>query len=150
MTLELQIEVPMPPRERRIRSVFEAHGSMMTIGDLARACIDEGIWSRDELDRIAIRSVEEKCRRTLRNKDAAGIPENGPTTDAGEGGQPVWKTRQLWVSDDYALNVRTHLDQRDEEHAVAVKLVAEWRGRYPDSAALIPPLPLVGTEGARP
>jgi len=130
VALDLQVQQVQPPRQQRIRAVFEAHGQMMTIRDLARACVDDGIWTREELDRIALRSVANECREVLRQKDVAGMPKAGQTTDADDDGQSVWKARQGWLFDDYVLNVREHLGLRDENHTVAAKLAAEAVARY--------------------
>lgn len=138
--LDLQVQEATLPREQRIRDVFNDHGGAMTTIDLARACVDAGIWTQDELDRIAIKSVQELCRRALNVKDAAGLPAASRTTETNDDGQPVWKARQLWLFADYELNIRSHIGQRDEDHAVAVKLAAECEARY-GKAISIPDLP---------
>lgn len=130
MTLDLQVQTARPSREQQIRDVFETHGRMMTIRDLAKACIADGIWSRDELNRIAVQAVQGQCRTALKQRDAAGIPNAGQTTQADDDGQAVWKARQLWLFDDYVLNVREHVDQRNENHAIALKIAAEGELRY--------------------
>lgn len=140
--LELQVQEPMLPREHRIREVFEINGGAMTTLDLARACVGAGIWTQDEMDRIAIKSVQEICRRALNVKDASGLPSASRTTQTNDDGQPIWKARQLWLFDDYKLNVVAHLGQRDEDHVVAVKLAAECEARYGVSID-IPDLPEV-------
>lgn len=138
--LELQVQEPTLPREQRIREVFESKGAAMTIPALAQACVDAGIWTPDELTRLALGKVREDCRRALRVKDASGLPKVSQTAETDDDGLPVWKARQLWMFADYELNIREHIGQRDEGHVVAVKLAAECEARY-GAAIAIPELP---------
>lgn len=140
MTLELQVQEPVLPRDRRIRDVFEGNGGAMTIRDLAHACVDADIWTRDELDLIAFRSVQEQCRRVLREKDSGGLPKVSRTTDTSDDGLSIWKQRELWLPGDYELNCAEHISQRDEGHTIAVKLAAECEIRF-GVAIDIPELP---------
>lgn len=127
-------------KDQRIREVYEAHGQRMSIPDLAKACVSAGIWTPIELQLFALRSVREHCRRVLKERDDAGLPKNGQTIDRDQDGQPIWKARMLWGFEDYELNVTEHVEQRDENHAVAVKLAAEGSARY-GQAIGVPVLP---------
>jgi hypothetical protein len=134
------IALSAPSKDQRIREVYEANGQQMSIPDLAKACVAAGIWTDIELKLFALRSVREHCRRVLKEQDAAGLPKNGQTRDQDADGQPVWKTRFLWGFEDYMLNVQEHVDQRDENHTIAVKLAAEGSARYSQPIS-VPPVP---------
>jgi hypothetical protein len=140
--LELEVQESVLPREQRIREVFQDNGGAMTTLDLARACVDAGVWSPDEMNRIAIKAIQDACRRALNVKDATGLPSASRTTETNDDGQPIWKARQLWLFADYEVNVLAHIGQRNEDHIVAVKLVAECEARY-GRVIEIPDLPEV-------
>lgn len=130
MTLELEVQTPTIPRDRRIRELFSDHGGEMSTVDFAQVCIDEGVWSEWELKRMVLRNAQEEIRRALRTKDQGGLPFAGPTTTRTDDGAPVWRMRQGWLFEDYSQNIREHIAQRDEAHAVALKLATECAARY--------------------
>lgn len=127
-------------KDQRIRDVYEAHGQRMSIPNLAKACVSDGVWTPIELQLFALRSVREQCRRVLKERDAAGLPKSGQTCEQDDDGQPVWQARFLWGFEDYELNVKEHVEQRNENHVVAVKLAAEGSARY-GHAIPVPVLP---------
>lgn len=140
MTLELQVQEPVLPREQRIRKVFEDNGSAMSVPALARACVDSDVFTPDEMKLIAMKEIGNICRRALRVKDDGGLPSVGATTETDEDGAPVWKARQGWLFPEYEMHVASHIGQRNEDHLVALKLAAEAEARFRMKIA-IPELP---------
>lgn len=130
MTMQLSVQEPARTRDDLVNDVFERNGKALSLRDLAKACVSEGVWSQDELNAIVIKSVMEACRRVLNKKDEAGLPKNGPTTETDGDGAPVWKARQIWLFPDYERNVREHVQQRDENHIVALRLAEEAEDRF--------------------
>lgn len=80
--------------------------------------------------------------RVLKKKDHAGLSVCLPSAEKIDGAQPIWKARQYCLIEDYEVNVRAHVKQRNEDHTVAVKLAAECEQRY-GHVIDIPELPAV-------
>lgn len=127
---ELTMQRDAPGRDQQIRDLFATLGGSMTTAQFARECIEYGIWSDVEQDRIIIRAAQSEIRRALKVEDAAGLPTAGKTTDTDDDGAPVWKARQLWLFEDYELNILDLVGQRDELHGNALKLAVECEVRY--------------------
>lgn len=139
MTLELQMQTPTPPRSQRIWQTFQDRGALMTTADLARACIADGVFDRAEMDRHAFEWVQDSCRRALKERDRAGLPRAGQTSETDDDGAPVWQTRLFWSEATYVLNISEYVGQRDQHHVIAVKLAAECEVRH---GVVIPVAPL--------
>jgi hypothetical protein len=143
VAVELTLESPpTQTREQLIFEVFQAGGGQMTAYELAQACIEAGIWTPEELERLAMRAVQDACLRALKKKDHAGLSVCLPSAEKIDGAQPIWKARQYCLIEDYEVNVRAHVKQRNEDHTVAVKLAAECEQRY-GHVIDIPELPAV-------
>lgn len=140
MTLEFQVQTPVPPRSQRIWQAFQDRGALMTTADLARACIADGVFAQTEMDRHAFEWVQDSCRRALKERDRAGLPRAGQTNEIDDDGAPVWQTRMFWSEETYALNIREYVGQRDDNHVIAVKLAAECEVRH-GVILSVPPLP---------
>lgn len=131
MAVELTLESPpTQTREQQIVAVFQANGGQMTAFELAQACIEAGVWTEEELQRLAMRAVQDACLRALKKKDHTGLSVCLPSAEQNADSQPIWKARQYCLIEDYQVNVRAHIKQRNEDHTVAVKLAAECEQRY--------------------
>jgi hypothetical protein len=122
-------------REDRIRDLFLEAGGMST-AEFTHHCRDVKIWSDDEWNALAFRSAQAEVRKALRKLDASGLPFAGQTTTKTEDGAHVWMTRQMWVYEDYALNISELVEQRDKCHETAVTMADECRGRFGRSPSL--------------
>ncbi len=125
----LTVETPLPPREDRIRALFKNVGPMGTL-NLARACVADGIYTDVELDLMHLRAIQGDVRDALKKNDAKGLPANGHTTDRDDDGAPVWKARELWSPEDYVVNVRELVGQRNTLNRQAVLLAEECAERH--------------------
>jgi len=139
VSLELEVQTPTIPRDQRIRELFTDQGGEMTTVEFAQVCIDDGVWSEWELTRMVVKEAQAQIRAALRSRDKGGLPYAGQTTTRNEDGAPIWRLRQGWLFEDYELNVKEHIAQRDEAHSVAVKLSAECEVRY----GVVIPVPAV-------
>lgn len=120
--------MPAVSRDQRIRDAFAQAGAMTT-GEFARHCIEIGIYTEEDLESFAIQHVQSEVRKALKRPDLTGLPFAGQTTEKVDGAA-VWKQRNLWTYDDYAVNIRELITQRDTLHTEAVKLSDECRERF--------------------
>ena len=128
--LMLSVQEPVEPRQTRIRALFQHLGGGMGTATFAHTCIDQGLYTDNDLKRFQLRAVQSEIRAALKATDAAGLPFAGITTEQDEDGAPVWQQRVLWGFEDYVLNIRQVFAQRDECHASGVKLIEECRRRF--------------------
>lgn len=120
-------------RAGKIRELFVAG---TTIAAHTEICIDKGLWSESELRAKAATICRAEVRRALKSL-VDGMPFAGRTADQTEGA-PIWKQRELWSQEDYALNCAMY--RRDiAESAVAIhnKLASECREKFGSGPTLI-------------
>lgn len=127
---------PTPARRQRIKSLFEKLGGAMTTRDIARACLNEGIWNETDREVILLRSAQAQVREALSDDDDTGLPFAGQTIEREhDGGPRVWKTRRMWDFPDYELNVNIRVLQVGKlEHTVSLLRIecADRYGREPE------------------
>lgn len=138
--------MPLKSRDQRIRDEFIAVGPM-SVPEFARHCIDVGIYEEHDLTQFALVTVQGQIRTALKAPDKSGLPFAGQTTakaeisDAEEGDldeeqiatpnrAKVWAQRSFWAYEDYALNIREAIVQRDTLHFHATDLADECRTRF--------------------
>ena len=99
-------------RKSQIIGVFVNSGGAMSTRQLARACIDDGVYSQIELDNYAIRAVQNEVREALKTTDLqTGLPLAGPSVERDDEGQSLWKQLALWNEDDSLFNI----SERDKQ-----------------------------------
>lgn len=131
--------MPIVSKQQMIRDEFERVGPMTTQA-FARHCIDVGIWDADEIGAFAVRAAQAQIRLALKAPDATGLPFAGPTMARGDaeeeaeseepGGASRWAQRSFWAYDDYALNIREAIKQRNILDFHARELANECRDRF--------------------
>lgn len=137
MTETLVLEAPPKPREIRIREHFEALGGAMPMNQFALELVDAGIYSDEDLRMYGLRAVQAEARRALRKRDEAGLPFAGQTITT-EGGAHIWMQRPLWSFEDYELNISELIAQRDECHAIAIKMASECEEKFGRAPSIDP------------
>ncbi|MCK8252313.1 hypothetical protein LW977_17955, partial [Erwinia amylovora] len=74
VAVELTLESPpTQTREQLIFQVFQDGGGQMTAQELAQACIAAGLWTPEELDRLAMQAIQKVCLVALKKKDSSGL-----------------------------------------------------------------------------
>jgi hypothetical protein len=123
---------PAKSRAERIRDLFTGGST----AELAHICIEAGLWTDDEMKRFQFRAAQNECRAALKEKDSSGLPFAGQTTTRDDEGATIWRTRNLWAYDDYEINVKELVLQRDECQVMALALVKECSTRFGRSPSL--------------
>lgn len=117
-------------RNARIIELFNELGAMSP-RSLAQECLARGIFDREWEATVAIRAATRECRDVLSGaKDESGVRCYGQTTKKDPDGATVWAQRDFWEVDDYRLNIREHVRNRDANHEAAAKLRDECQARY--------------------
>lgn len=116
-------------RKQQIRDLFNRVGPTSTRA-LVELCFDEGIYTDADAATAKVRAYQGEIREALSVSDDAGMPQAGQSTERDEDNHPLWKQRGIWEFDDYELNVRTLVVQRDTGHVQAVRLAAECERRF--------------------
>jgi len=124
-------------RAERIRALFKKIGAIST-GAFVDRCIEDGIFTEDEVRAAARSAFQKVIRDALRADDASGLPFAGQTCNTNGDGQVEWAQRSLWSFDDYELNVSERIAHRDGEHITAVRLANECEQRYGRRIAIAP------------
>lgn len=133
------LQSPSPiSRDQRIRDEFVRVGPMST-NAFAHHLVAVGFYSDEDLVTMHIRAIQAEARKALKQPDEAGLPFAGQTTKEDDGGTIVWMMRQLWDFDDYSLNVKELVGQRDTLHWQAARLADECRDRF-GHAPTVPPI----------
>lgn len=147
--------MPMKSRDQRIRDEFVKVGPM-TVPAFSLHCIDVGIYAEHELTQYALATVQGHIRTALKAPDKSGLPFAGQTVARAEEDveneegddespeQPVsranlWAQRSFWGYEDYALNIREAIAQRDTLHFHAVDLASECHDRFGRAPLIVNP-----------
>jgi hypothetical protein len=148
--------MPMKSRDQRIRDEFAKVGPM-SVPAFARHCVEVGIWAEHELSQFAITTVQGFIRVALKAPDRSGLPFAGQTVaradddteteegDADPEDQPVrrakvWAQRSFWNYEDYDLNIREAVAQRDILHFHATDMADECHARFGRAPLIVNPV----------
>ena len=111
-------------RHEIIRERAEGYG-WMTIPDMAKEFMSEGLYSDEELKEAVVRWVALDIKEALRWRQD-GLPFAGPTKDG------LWKVRTRWSAKDYDFILSKRNKQLIEDYDIAVRLRDERITRWPE------------------
>lgn len=142
MTAQMTLDGEAKPasRSQAIRDLFVTLGGEMGLRQFAEELIANDIYSEDEVRAAGVRAIQSDARRALKVLDDVGLPYAGPTAVESENGTPIWQQRRFWPYDTYVLNFTERINNRNENHVIALRIHHECFIRY-GQAPIIPELP---------
>lgn len=99
-----------------------------SIKELYDACIREGIFSQEDLDRAAYRGLAGQIKGYLKKRDESGLPFAAPTREVD--GVKHWPYRQLWLVSDYRSYVDMMSDKESSIREMKKLAIAECFQRH--------------------
>lgn len=121
----------------RIRSLFSAMGGSLPIREIARRCIEGGVWDETTLEGIMIAGAEKRVKDALKvTTNGSGLPF---AAAVGKGREAVWRQRELFSYEDYVTKIGEGVEALGADHAKLRAWQGECRARF-GTAPSIPDL----------
>jgi hypothetical protein len=116
-------------RAAKIRALFV---SGTTIASHTELCIDEDLWTKNELRAKATKACRDEVRAALGDLKDDGLPFAGPTL-LREEGAPIWRQEEFWGPEDYIYNYDEYRSRRAAPCVeVANRIADKYRRRFGD------------------
>lgn len=127
-------------KSEQIVQVFNQRGGALTLRELAAACIEESVFTTEELESARLKWAQGQCRDALKQINPfTGLPYAGPTPSE-SGKPPQWKQMALWDYDAFEYNIHLHVNQLESDHRALRRLwdwgIERW-GKAPDIPKLL-------------
>jgi hypothetical protein len=133
---DLKLERKEAERDR-IRAIFAEFGGRMPLRDVARYCLEAGVWDETQIEGMTINGAIKRV------KDAVRIDDDGsnlPWAAAVEKGRnAVWVQRELFTYADYVSVIGMGVEALGADHSKLRSWQAECRTRH-GTAPSIPDL----------
>lgn len=116
-------------RQTEMLAIFHKYGGAIGLNRFTHYCIEEGVWTEDERQRMVFSKCREECGKVLKTHDQTGLPIAGRTNKQAEG-EPLWIQRELWDLDDARVNLGRRLCGAEKDWQVIHRLHAYIEDRY--------------------
>lgn len=130
----------LEPRESesdRISALAEELGGLLPIREIARHCMEAGIWDEMQLESMTLNGCSKRVKDALgEDRDGSGLPDRAAI---GKGKGSLWKQRKLFEFKDYAVVIGLGIEGIAADHLKLKRWQAECRDRF-GSAPSIPDL----------
>ncbi len=119
----------MSGQKERILEAMQATGAC-SIQTLARHCIQNDVFTEEELAVARQQWACRKVREALKSRDENDLPIAGQTTQTDGDGDAIWAERELWNAGDYQLNIEENVRNARSNYEVAKRLRFECLERH--------------------
>lgn len=114
----------------RIREAFAECGGGLSTKAFAQYCLDNDVWTEDELAGFTLKAAQAAVRKELKVMDKTGLPFAGVTATHDSEGNPVWEQRHFWDPETYVVNIRDLRTRAETLTGTASKLQDEGEERF--------------------
>ncbi len=128
---------PTETENNRIRSTAEELGGSLPIRDIARHCMEAGIWDEMQLESMMLNGCSKRVKDALgKDIDGSGLPG---WAAVGKGRDAIWKQREMFEFKDYAVVIGLGIEAMGADHMRLKTWQVECHARF-GTAPSIPDL----------
>lgn len=126
-------------KKAQILEVWESMGPASSVADVLAECVRRNVWSNEERQQLAIRSMHGQVRDTLNGVDADQVPLSliRMSYEEDEDGQVQEVTlhvqKEFWTAEDAEFSIRRRVRQLRGDYAKLEKLIEFCAERWPET-----------------